>query len=207
MYLAAIAKISWRRHSHWSFLVTFVPSKKVNGSGSFLFTGKLFPSGNVGSLHAPVEPPPAAPVLPAVPVDAPAVPVAAPAAPTVAPPVLGPAPAVALGRPAEPAAPVLLWPAVPPSPLSLALQATNEEMDRKEKTEAARSLVRLVMGHTRGWKSLGTIGMKRRVTARPGRYHAPPRRDQFSIAGVDITTQGSVRILQLGHFLRITLER
>ncbi|HYQ43535.1 MAG TPA: hypothetical protein VER11_16250 [Polyangiaceae bacterium] len=49
--------------------------------------------------------------------------------------------------------------------------------------------------------------MKRRVTARPGRYHAPPRRDQFSIAGVDITTQGSVRILQLGHFLRITLER
>src|SRR6478735_9201785 len=123
MYLAAIAKISWRRHSHWSFLVTFVPSKKVNGSGSFLFTGKLFPSGNVGSLHAPVEPPPAAPVLPAVPVAAPAAPVVAPAvpviappapavegapavpgelpaAPTVAPPVLGPAPAVALGRPA-----------------------------------------------------------------------------------------------------------
>src|SRR5512145_1181043 len=58
MYLAAIAKISWRRHSHCSLVVTFVPSKKVNGSGSLSFFVRALASGSFGKLHLTSAPPP-----------------------------------------------------------------------------------------------------------------------------------------------------
>lgn len=56
MYLAAIAKISWRRHSHCSLVVTFVPSKKVKGSGSLSFLVRALASGSLGKVHLTSEP-------------------------------------------------------------------------------------------------------------------------------------------------------
>jgi hypothetical protein len=99
MYLAAMARISWRRHSHCSLVVTFVPSKNVNGSGSFLFTGRLLASGKLGRVHLTLEPPPALLVL--APPVAPPVLVVAPPVLVVAPPVLAVAPPVLADLPPE----------------------------------------------------------------------------------------------------------
>ena len=116
MYFAAIARISWRRHSHCSFVVTFVPSKNVNGSGSFLFTGRLLASGKFGRVHFPVEVEP-----PALPVAPPELPVAPPEFP-VAPPELAALPPDPVVAPPElePPDPVVVPPelaVVPPEPV------------------------------------------------------------------------------------------
>src|SRR5512145_745395 len=117
MYLAAIARISWRRHSHCSLVVTFVPSKNVNGSGSFLFTGRLLASGKLGRVHLTLEPLPALLVL--------APPVAPPELAVVPPElVLPPEPVVAPPELVLPPEPVILPPElvvvpVPPEPVVL----------------------------------------------------------------------------------------
>src|SRR5512138_1815797 len=106
MYLAAIARISWRRHSHCALVVTFVPSKNVNGSGSFLFTGKALASGRLGSVHLALGP------LPALLVLAPPV-----APPFVAPPELAVEPPELVVLPPEPVAVPPELVVLPPEPV------------------------------------------------------------------------------------------
>src|SRR6478609_6265372 len=49
-----MARISLRRHSHWAFVVTGVPSKNLNGSGSLMPRSlRAEASGKLGSVHLP----------------------------------------------------------------------------------------------------------------------------------------------------------